>query len=75
MEQGERRIDEELAFHLLENVARMAPKGHHQLMQHLQESRGAGPVTKVSGNTRNERSWLTAVEVEFISSRDELVHS
>ena len=75
MEQGERRIDEELAFPLLENVARMAPKGHHQLMQHLQESRGAGPVTKVSGNTRNERSWLTAVEVEFISSRDELVHS
>ena len=75
MEQGESRIDEELAFPLLENVARMAPKGHHQLMQHLQESRGAGPVTKVSGNTKNERNGLTTVEVGFISSRYEWVHS
>ena len=50
----------ELAFPLLKHVARMAPESHHQLMQHLQESREEGAVTEALGNTGNKSSVTTS---------------
>ena len=62
MEKGESRIDKEFAFPLLENMARVASKGHHKLMQHLQELRGGGCNGNITNivrkRTRKESSLL-----------------